>query len=138
MRERLRIVVRTPHAIVVDEPVGSARVPSERGQVGLRPRQEPFVLVVEPGLCVLGGDGAPRFVATAGGLLECDRRSAVLYTPFAVVGMRDDEVLAGLDRALATPDSEIAARRRLGELEQHIVQELRQRPRVGRAGSRDG
>jgi hypothetical protein len=59
----------------------------------------------------------------------------VLYTPFAVEGAVDTEVLAALDLALATPDSELSARRRLGELEQRIVQELRHRAPVARARS---
>lgn len=132
MSERLHLVVRTPHEVVVDEQVRAARVPTESGQVGLRPREEPFVLVVEPGLCVLRTGERVRFAATAGGLLDADRETSVLYTPFAVVGDRGDEVLGALDRALATPDSELAARRRLGELEQHIVQELREGPPVER------
>jgi F0F1-type ATP synthase epsilon subunit len=132
MIERLRFVIRTPHEIVVDARVEAARVPTESGQVGLRPRQEPFALVLEAGLCIVRGD-ATRLAATAGGLLEADRDTATLYTPFAVVGERGEDLLAALERALATPDSELAARRRLGELEQHIVQELRQRPKVARA-----
>lgn len=133
MIERLRLVIRTPHEIVLDSRVRAARFPTESGQVGLRPREEPFVLVVEPGLCIIRRDGGVSFAATAGGLLDGDRESATFYTPFAVAGDRGEELLATLDRALATPDSELAARRRLGELEQHIVQELRQRPQVARA-----
>jgi hypothetical protein len=45
----------------------------------------------------------------------------VLYTPFAVVGERSDELATLLNRALAAPDSEIAARRQLGELEERIL-----------------
>jgi len=134
MIERLHLVIRTPHAIVVDEQVRAVRVPTESGQVGLRPREEPFALVVEPGLCILRGERESRFVGTVGGLLECERGTATLYTPYAVAGDRGEELLDRLDRALATPDRELAARRRLGELEQHIVKELRQRPTV--AGGR--
>jgi F0F1-type ATP synthase epsilon subunit len=135
MIERLRLVIRTPHQIVVDERVRAARVPAESGQVGLRPRSEPFVLVVEPGLCILTMDDGVRFAATAGGLLDVDRATSVLYTPFAVAGDRGDRVLSTLDRALAMPDSELAARRRLGELEQHIVRELHERQPRGRGGA---
>jgi F0F1-type ATP synthase epsilon subunit len=134
MSELLHLVIRTPHEVVVDARVRAVRVPTETGQVGLRPREEPFAMVVEPGLCVVHGEGS-RFAATAGGLLEGDRETATLYTPFAVAGDRGEDLLAALDRALATPDSELAAHRRLGELEQHIVQELRQRPQVARTRS---
>src|SRR5262245_34316586 len=120
--ERLRFVIRTPRDVVLDEHVRAARVPTESGQVGLRPREEPLALVVEAGLCVVHRESAVLLAATAGGLLEGDRETATLYTPFAVVGTRGDEVLAALDHALATPDSEIAARRRLGELEKHILE----------------
>jgi F0F1-type ATP synthase epsilon subunit len=135
MLERLRLLIRTPHETVLDAQVRGARVPTETGQVGLRPREEPLVLVVEPGLVILRMDGGVRFAATAGGLLESDRERAMLYTPFAVLGEVEPEVLAALDRALATPDSELSARRRLGELEQRIVQELRHRAPVARARS---
>jgi F0F1-type ATP synthase epsilon subunit len=130
MLERLHLVIRTPHEIVFDEHVRAARVPTESGQVGLRPREEPFEIVVEPGLCLVRAEGGARFVATVGGLLEGERGTATLYTPYAVVGDHGEELLTRLDRALATPDSELAARRKLGELEQHIVKELRQRPRA--------
>lgn len=125
MPEPLRFVIRTPHEIALDEAVHGARVPTESGQVGLRPREEPLVLVVSPGLILVSRSDGLRFAATVGGLLGAGRRSAVLYTPFAVTGDSETDVLAALDAALRTPDSEILARRRLGELEQHILRELR-------------
>lgn len=129
MSERLRLAIRTPHQVVFDEPVRSARVPTDGGQVGLRPRQEPLLLVIEPGLILLWTGQRPRFAATAGGLLEAGRERAVLYSPFAVTSEQAAEVLDALDQALATPDSDVAARRRLGELEERILGELR-RPRA--------
>jgi F0F1-type ATP synthase epsilon subunit len=132
MPERLRWVIRTPHGVVLDQAVEAVRVPTESGQVGLRPREETLALVVEPGLVVFRSGAALRFAATAGGLLEGDRETATLYTPFAVAGDRGEEVLSALDRALATPDSELQARSRFGRLEQRIVQELRQRPDAAR------
>jgi F0F1-type ATP synthase epsilon subunit len=132
----LQLVIRTPHEIVLDERLRAARVPAASGQVGLRPREEPFLLVVEPGLILLRGDEGLRFAATSGGLLDCGRERSVLLTPFAVVGERDTDVLAALDRALATPDSELAARRRLNELEQRIVKEIRYQPPPLRVGER--
>lgn len=130
MSESLRWVIRTPHHIVLDAPVNAVRLPSETGQVGLRPRAEPMLLAVEPGVILIRLGNAIRFAATAGGLCESDRERATLYTPFAVLGDSADEVMAALDRALTALDGEIAARRRLGELEQRIVAELRQRPRT--------
>lgn len=138
MIERLRMVIRTPHETVLDEPVRGARAPAETGQVGLRPRGEPLLLGVEPGLILLDTDRGPRFAATAGGLLESGREQAVLYTPFAVVSDEDAEVLAALDRALATPDSELVARRRLGELEQQILRELRRPVPAAPVGREEG
>lgn len=132
MADRLHVLIRTPHETVVDAMVTAARMPTPTGQVGLRPRMEPLVLVVEPGIVILRMDDGLRYAATAGGLLEGDREQAALYTPFAAQGDRDTDVLAALDRALAMPDSELAARRRLGELEQRIVQEVRSRPPVVR------
>jgi F0F1-type ATP synthase epsilon subunit len=134
MADLLRLRVQTPHATVVDERVTTARVPTHTGQVGLRPREEPLCLVVEPGLILANAGGRELFIASAGGLLEGDRTDATLFTPFAVTGASDEEVLAALDDALKAPDSELAARRRLGELEQRIVQEVRAQPHGARAG----
>jgi len=133
----LGFVIRTPHEVLVQAEVLALRVPTETGQVGLRPHEEPFVVVVEPGLLVLRDAARVRFAATAGGLLECDREQALLYTPFAVLGDAEDEVLRALDAALATPSSELEARRRLDEIERRIVQELRHRPAVARTRSGD-
>lgn len=129
----LRFVIWTPDASVVDEPVLAARVPTGSGQVGLRPAEEPFVSVVEAGLCLLRREEGLRFAATAGGLLDAGRDMATLYTPFAAVGARGEDVLAALDRVLHSPDSELVARRRMGELEQRIVRELRYQGPVPRA-----
>ena len=133
MADGLRLIIRTPHHVVLDQPVSSARLPTETGQVGLRPRAEPILLAVEPGLILLSVDDSLHFAATAGGLLEGDREHAVLYTPFAVVGDDADNVLSALEKAVAVPDSEIAARRRLAELEERIGQEVLQRPASKRA-----
>jgi F0F1-type ATP synthase epsilon subunit len=128
MSDTLRLVIRTPHAPVVDAGVAAARVPTRTGQLGLRPRQEPFVTVVEPGLVVLETGAGRLFAATAGGLLRADRDTALLITPFAVTGTVG-EVLAALDEAYALPESELVTRRRLAELEQRIVRELSPRGR---------
>lgn len=128
MIDGLRLVIRTPQGIVFDRLVRSARLPTETGQAGLRPREEPILLAVEPGLVLLSVDRILHFAATAGGLLEGDREGAVIYTPFAVVGDNADDVLSALEEAVAVPGSELAARRRLAELEERIAQELRQGP----------
>ena len=134
MADTLRLVIRTPHAAVVDADVDAARVPTRTGQLGLRPRQEPFITVVESGLIILDSGAQRRFAATAGGLLRTDRGTALLATPFAVTGADDAELLAALDQAYATPDSELVTRRRLAELEQRIVREMSPRNRERRDG----
>ncbi|WP_338865008.1 hypothetical protein [Myxococcus stipitatus] len=138
MGERLRFIICTPRARVVDERVDSVRLPTGSGQVGLRPRQEAFASGVEPGLCLLRKGGGVRFAATAGGLLQARGDEAVLYTPFAAAGDRGEEVLAALSHVLAMPDSELTMRRRLGELEQRIVHELSQGPAAPRTRGRHG
>ncbi len=125
MIERLQVVIRTPHERVLDAVVRAVRVPTETGQVGLRPRQEPLLLGVEPGLVILRTEAGVRLAATAGGLLHGDRQQCVLYTPFAVLGEDEAEVLAALERAFGTPDSELVARKDLDEIERRIVLELR-------------
>jgi F0F1-type ATP synthase epsilon subunit len=105
----LHFVIRTPQAIVLEWAVSSIRVPTETGQVGLRPHSEPTVLAVEPGLIVVRQDGLVRFAGTAGGLLHCDGAVAHLLTPVAVIGEALITVLEALDRALAVPSAEVVA-----------------------------
>jgi len=133
MNDRLHFRILTPHAAVLDARVAGARIPTQTGQVGLRPNQEPLVLVVDPGLIVFRIDDRRHFAASAGGLLESHRDEAVIYTPYAAHGDTDTEVLDALRGALAEPDGELSARKRLGELERRIVHELRQRAPVMRA-----
>jgi F0F1-type ATP synthase epsilon subunit len=127
-----QLVIRTPHSVTVDAEIRSARVPTESGLVGLRPRTEPFVSAVEPGLVVMRQDGGRRFAATSGGLIEVARERATVYTPFAVAGDSAEEVLAALDRALQAPQGELALRRQLADLEQRILQVAQDRPRAAR------
>lgn len=124
MADMLRLVIRTPHAAVVDRDVEAARVPTRTGQLGLRPRQEPFITVVESGLVIFDAGTGRAFAATAGGLLRADHDTAVLATPFAVTGSTGDEVLRALDAAVSAPDSELVTRGRMALLEQRIVREL--------------
>lgn len=123
--ETLRLVVRTPQGGVFDERVTSLRVPSDTGQVGLRPRSEAAALVVEPGLVLAASTAGLRFVATGGGLLRCDGAEAVLLTPLAVVGESAQTVRAELEKALGAPSPDRELRAVLQRLERGILQELR-------------
>jgi F0F1-type ATP synthase epsilon subunit len=131
-RTELALSIRTPHETVFEGAVRGLRVPTESGQVGLRPRGEPLALVVEPGIVLVHvvEQGAELSAGTVGGLLRTDGARCELFTPLAVVGSAD-EVVAALERQGETPDAELAARRRLGELEQRIITEMK-RPRTGR------
>lgn len=121
---RLRLVVRTPHAVVVDADVASLRVPTESGQVGVRPLGERLVTAVEAGLAIARTGGAPLFLGTAGGLLRSDANVAVLATPIAFAGDDPDAVLDGIAAALAAPDPELELRRAIGALEAGMLREL--------------
>jgi F0F1-type ATP synthase epsilon subunit len=124
----LRFIVRTPHEVTFDAPITSARLLTETGQVGLRGRMESIVIPVEPGLLVVRAKGAVTFIGSAGGVLASDGRQATLFTPLAVVGNEAVTVQQAIDRALAEPDSEMAARVTFGKLEGRILTQLRRRP----------
>jgi len=126
MAERtLRLCVRTPQGVVCDAQVRSLRVPTDTGQVGLRPRSERAALGVEPGLVLaLGADG-PRFIATAGGLLRCEGYEATLLTPLAVVGTSAVAVRSELEAALRGASADLELRKVLQRLETGMLQELR-------------
>jgi F0F1-type ATP synthase epsilon subunit len=127
----LRLVVRTPREIIVDLRVSSIRVQTETGQVGVRPRVEPLVLAVEPGLVLVRRDDTYEFVGTAGGLLRCDGAIASLLTPLAVSGDDEDAVINALEEALAQPSVEMEARATLGRLQSSILRELREGGKKG-------
>jgi F0F1-type ATP synthase epsilon subunit len=123
--EMLQLVVRTPEGCVLDERVGSLRVPTDTGQVGLRPRCVPAALVVEPGLVLGEEEAGLRFIATAGGLMRCDGRRAVLLTPLAVLGRSVESVSEELALALGRSSPDLELRTVLQRLEKGILQELR-------------
>ncbi len=121
----LHLMVRTPREVILEDDVSSVRVPTETGQVGLRPRVEPLVLAVEPGLVVLRTDASYRFAGTAGGLLRSDGNNATLLTPLAVAGNDDVAVIKSLEAAMERPSAEMEARALLGRLQSNILHELR-------------
>jgi F0F1-type ATP synthase epsilon subunit len=126
LADLLELVIRTPREITLDERVSSVRVPSETGQLGIRPRGEPLLTALEPGLVVFRMGAELRVAGTVGGLMMSDRDRCEIFTPFAVVGT-EDEVIAALEQQGRDPEPELEARRRLGELEQRIVREIGRR-----------
>lgn len=137
MADRLHIVIRTPHEVVLDTTARSLRVGTETGQVGLRPGMEPIVLAVEAGLVVIRSSEGVRFVGSAGGLLSSDGHEAILFTPLAVSGHDRGTIKAALAQALAEPDSELTLRSALDKLEGRILSELRRQPSEAPPGSRE-
>jgi F0F1-type ATP synthase epsilon subunit len=123
---QLELIVRTPREVVLKRIISSVRVPTQTGQVGVRPRAEPLVLAVEPGLVLVRRDDTYEFVGTAGGLLRCDGATASLLTPLAVTGDNEDAVVDALEEALAQPSVEMEARATLGRLQSNILRELRE------------
>jgi F0F1-type ATP synthase epsilon subunit len=122
----LKVVLRTPREVAAEFGARSLRVPSDTGQVGLRPRCEPTVLAVEPGLALGWTADGVHFLATAGGLLRCDGLQAVLLTPVAVVGRDAAEVGTRLTEALGRPGADVELRRAIERLQTGILRELRE------------
>ena len=123
---KLHVTIRTPTATVVEVDVASVRVPTQSGQVGLRPRGEASVLAVEAGLILLRLNTEMLYAGTAGGLLHTSRDAASLLTPIAVAGKDVQSVSRRLQTLLAQPDEEMEVRQALGRLESRILQEVRQ------------
>jgi F0F1-type ATP synthase epsilon subunit len=124
-RRGLHVVVRTPREVVAELDVQSLRVPTDTGQVGIRPRAEATVTAIEPGLVLAHTAERVRFVGTAGGLLRADAFEAVLLTPVAVLGEDAAAVVAAVDAALAGPDPERELRRAIERLETGLLREIR-------------
>jgi len=127
----LHSVVRTPHGVVFEQDVDALRVPTESGQVGLRPRGEPTVLSVEPGLAIARAGETRYFLGTTGGLLTTDGADATLLTALAITGTTAEAVLAELEAALAAPNAELAVRAAIDRLESGILRELQRERRGG-------
>lgn len=132
----LRLVVRTPRAVVLEIDVHSLRVPTESGHVGIRPGGEAIVTAVEPGLAIARTGHGPAFLGIAGGLLSSDARVAVLATPLAFVGDDPQAVARMTEAALRAPDPERELRRAIERLEAGMLRELRSSEAgfAGRAG----
>ena len=121
----LHVVVRTPREVVAELEVLALRVPTESGQVGIRPAAEAVVTAVEPGLVLARVAGGMRFIGTAGGLLRASAREAVLLTPLAVLGERAEDVVAAVDRALSGAGAEHDLRQAIERLEAGLLREVR-------------
>jgi F0F1-type ATP synthase epsilon subunit len=134
----LRFTVQTPERTAFEAELVSLRLPTDSGQVGLRPRGEASLLAVEPGLVLAKTRDGLRFVATAGGLLRCDGRGATLLTPLAVTGESAQAVAQALDEALRAGRADLELHSLLQRLETGILVELRGgaalAPRGGRRG----
>jgi F0F1-type ATP synthase epsilon subunit len=127
----LTLRVRTPRGIAFEASVRSLRVPTDSGQVGLRPRSEAASLGVVPGIILVREIDAERYLASAGGLLRCDGREALLLTPVAVAAESAAAVRDALDAALSGARADLEVRRLLERLEHGIVQQLRRANRDG-------
>jgi F0F1-type ATP synthase epsilon subunit len=130
-----QLIIRTPHEVIFETPVRSARVFTETGHVGLRPRTEPTVLAVEAGVVhahqVADETADEVFIGTAGGLLMYDRDTATLLTPLAVVGDDESSIVEQIEQLMQRPNSEMEARTALSKLESHILSELRREQTEG-------
>lgn len=124
--ETLHVIIRTPSETVLEVDCDSIRVPTQTGHVGLRPRTEPSVLAVEPGLIVIKHRQGTRYAGTAGGLLRNQANQVRVLTPLAVSGNDVESVSQQLDALLAAPSEEMDVRQALGRLETRILQEVQQ------------
>ena len=139
--ETLELIVRTPHDVVLQTTVHSMRLLTETGHVGLRPRIEATVLAIEAGIVNARPASAESseelFIGTAGGLLTCDGHSVTLFTPLAVAGNNETDIVDELDRVMNQPNSEMEARTALSKLEGHILSELHREQKT-RSGQKLG
>jgi F0F1-type ATP synthase epsilon subunit len=125
-RDLLHVIIRTPRETVLETECHSIRVPTQTGQVGLRPRSEASVLAVEAGLILLSQPQGTRYAGTAGGLLRNHGNEVSLLTPLAVSGDDVESVSRQLDQLLSVPSEEMEVRQALGRLETRILQEVQQ------------
>ena len=124
MNGLLKLIVKTPQAIVVDTETQSVRVLTESGHVGIRPRMEDTILAVEPGLILVHREGSTLYVGTAGGLLTCDGAIATILTPLAVAEENEEAVMRELQKQLDQPTAELEVRTTINNIQTGILNEL--------------
>ena len=124
MTTSLQLIVRTPRAIVVETEARAIRVLTETGHVGLRPKMEPVILPIEPGLALVHREDSSLFVGTAGGLLKCDGTVATLLTPLAVAAEDQEAVMQELQQQLSEPKAELEVRTTIDTIQSSILNEI--------------
>jgi F0F1-type ATP synthase epsilon subunit len=120
----LKLIVRTPQAIVVETEARAIRVLTETGHVGLRPKMEPVILTAEPGLALVHREDSCLFVGTAGGLLKCEGAVATLLTPLAVAAEDQGSVMQELQQQLSEPQAELDVRTTIDTIQLSILNEI--------------
>jgi F0F1-type ATP synthase epsilon subunit len=124
MNEHLKLIVKTPQAVVVDTSAQSVRVLTETGHVGFRPRTEDVILAIEPGLILVHRESSTLFVGTAGGLLTCDGAMITILTPLAVAEENEAAVMRELEKQLDQPKAELEVRTTINNIQTGILNEL--------------
>lgn len=120
----IRLIVQTPSGVQVDELVQSARVVTESGHVGVRPRMETQILAIEPGLVLARLPESMLYIGTAGGLMMCDGTTISVSTPLAVFADDEVKVIEELGRTLQKPSRELEVRNTIDRLQTSILNEL--------------
>jgi F-type H+-transporting ATPase subunit epsilon len=95
-----RLVVRTPSGTIVDEQVASLAAEDVTGRFGVRPRCEPLLAALLPGLLSYRrSDGLEVFVAVGKGLLDTQATVTRVAVREAFVCGSIDELESSIERA---------------------------------------
>ncbi len=100
----------------------------DSGQFGILPGHEPLVTALTAGLIrCRGADGRIHHLACTGGVLLCRNDDVQIVSARFLVGEREEELIAQLDRLLGTEKAEhVAGRQSRAQVERALLRRLRE------------
>ena len=99
---QLRLELRTPHGLVVDQPVVAITAEDLSGWFGVAPGRAELVAVLPPGLLTYRDEESEAFVALAGGLLHVSGARCRVLAREAVVSRNLDDIADQLEAHLGS------------------------------------
>ena len=113
----LRLELRTPGGVVLDQPVQSITAEDRTGWFGIRPGREDLIAVLPPGLLVFRDEEGEGFAAIAGGLLSLEKGHCRVVSLEAATARSLDQIAEQVAR-------QARRRRERTELHKGVVRDL--------------
>lgn len=113
----LQLQLRTPHGLLVDQPVAAITAEDRSGWFGIAPGRADLIAVLPPGLLTYRDQDGEVFVALAGGLLEMKQGRCRVLAREAIASRDLDEIADQLE-------SHLRGRKARRETQMSVMDEL--------------